>query len=375
MFDHLRRIGNELQERGLSDFLAPIDDRMQGLHLVVDPVWFEGLYWDFFSRGFPWDTTQHPWAFRKFTGWEIPWDDRPPNWSDHCRVSGFPEKAEPVWIRVILKNESLIHKEQLRDVPAQFENYPIVYEYRPRCRSYSTTLAAGCSVGGDNTIESGTLGGYLRDNERLYGTTCAHVVQGEEAPVFHPAQADSVSARQVGVVRHSEMPDPTPPGYSCNNRSMSSAGRVDLACVEMDNQIVPQANPRVGVVNDIDLVDVMCPRTPVVFAGKSTKYREAEIGALCIWHEIDVFGQPHCFGDVFEITHRKPYYVNTSLARPGDSGAWTVSVVGSCVSWNGMLIGGDGAQAYCSFAENVLESVRSELGNPVLCLDSTVPSP
>ena len=103
----------------------------------------------------------------------------------------------------------------------------------------------------------------------------------------------------------------------------------------------------------------MSPGDAVKFAGKTSGKKDAEIGALCLWHEISVDNKPHCFSDLFEITKPKPFYLNSDLAKPGDSGAWIISLVNHVASWDGMLIGGDGAQAYCCFAENLLAEGRN----------------
>jgi hypothetical protein len=49
------------------------------------------------------------------------------------------------------------------------------------------------------------------------------------------------------------------------------------------------------------------------------------------------------------------------LAKPGDSGAWIVNTSGGITGWDGLLIGGDGTNAYCSYAENIMNTLDKNL--------------
>src|SRR6266481_6076289 len=54
---------------------------------------------------------------------------RPQWWYRHCQAMGYPRSANPVIIRVILKENSPVEKIEF---PTNYEGYPIVYESRPR---------------------------------------------------------------------------------------------------------------------------------------------------------------------------------------------------------------------------------------------------
>jgi hypothetical protein len=74
----------------------------------------------------------------------------------------------------------------------------------------------------------------------------------------------------------------------------------------------------------------MSPYDPITFIGSSSGGVAAEVGGLCMSYEIAVAGQPHCFCDLFEMTPPRPWYLNRSLARGGDSGAWVINRGAGC---------------------------------------------
>lgn len=360
----LRKTAAEIESR-LREFLSNASDTIRGIHLYFDEYWLEATRANLMTHCFqysfgpqsPEQNMLFPYA-AKFFSWQPDIEFRPSRWGEHCRARGFTEKSRPIIIRVILRDAGM--NPRRLDLPNNFEDYPIVYQYRPPCGAYSLgSLVVGQSVGKENPNTAGTLGGFLQDSSgREHLVTCAHVVHGDETPVFAPGPADSSIRSQVAIVRHFNLPVPTPPGTKCNSRSMRSGNTVDVACAEVDSSIVSTIHCKIGHVNDINNADIVAQGMPVCFVGKSSGYRDAEVGSVCIWHEIEIGGQPHCFSDIFEITHPKPFYLNTGLARPGDSGAWIISRENLCTSWNGMLIGGDGAQAYACYAENLMNDLR-----------------
>ena len=78
-----------------------------------------------------------------------------------------------------------------------------------------------------------------------------------------------------------------------------------------------------------------------------------------MWKEIKIQGVPVCFGDLFVLDHPTHQYITTSVAKPGDSGAWVINTSGGVVAWDGMLIGGDGVRAYCSYSENIMNTLTN----------------
>lgn len=120
-------------------------------------------------------------------------------------------------------------------------------------------------------------------------------------------------------------------------------------------------------------ISSMNPRDPVKFNGQTSHLTAGELDALCLWHEIDLpdpanpgAHTSHCFGDIFSLCTPRPWYVNTALARPGDSGAWVVCDSRGVLGWDGMIMAGDGAHAYACFAENIM--AYAQASNPNLIL-------
>jgi len=106
-------------------------------------------------------------------------------------------------------------------------------------------------------------------------------------------------------------------------------------------------------------IRAMRPHEEVVVHGKESGWIEAKIRYLEMWDEIWINNEPHCFGDLFVLERRPPWYINTELCVPGDSGAWVLTTPGDMASWAGMLIAGDGARAFCCFAEYIMNACNN----------------
>jgi hypothetical protein len=144
---------------------------------------------------------------------------------------------------------------------------------------------------------------------------------------------------------------------------------LDLAVVELiDGISLNPEVPHIGPIDHLSLIKNMNPRDHVTFVGMKGGRVEAKLGELNVWDLIDVDGQPHCFGDLFVMKHRQPPYLNTSLAEGGDSGAWVVNESNGVVGWDGMLIAGDGTQAYGCFAEKIKQECDSRISNRLALL-------
>jgi hypothetical protein len=100
---------------------------------------------------------------------------------------------------------------------------------------------------------------------------------------------------------------------------------------------------------------------PVFFVGKVSGRVEAELGGVTMWDKIDFADGPRCFGRIFELRFPQHQYVNADLARSGDSGAWILSEIDNLLSWDGMLIAGDGGRAYGCFAEAILSECQARV--------------
>jgi hypothetical protein len=368
MYDVLRDFAQRQDVAGfISGFLSETltEESVQGVHVGIDQYWCEGwiTIWQFHNAPYyPNSPNFDLRIIRTFTrDFHVDFDYRPPEWDGYCRSRGFPEGSNPFYIKFILRHP-LTAPEKL---PRSWEGYPLIYEYRPPCIALSAQFYAGSSIGLARPNPPGTAGGFLQDSNtgKNYLLTCAHVLNGTGGDVYHPSPHDSWFPTMIGNVAVSTLPPPKGIGMYCNPFAVNNAGTVDLAIAGLDDiNVTPRKEiPRIGQVSVISSKSKMSQGDKVVFYGKTSGLVEAELGSLGIWHEILIDNQPHCFSYIFELTHRRPYYINTDLARGGDSGSWILNITNNIVSWDGMLIAGDGAQAYGCFAEDIKAKCESEL--------------
>src|SRR5262249_45639205 len=144
-----------------------------------------------------------------------------PLWTEHCALMGYPPDANPVIIRVIMKE---LHALEDRDYPRKFGNHPIVYEYRPPNRALAGVGEAfgkvldrlgryhysgvAPSIGRAQPNTAGTLGGILRGDKPWppYLVTCAHVLGPPGTEVYEPGPFEGRASRVIGYVRHWDLP-------------------------------------------------------------------------------------------------------------------------------------------------------------------------
>ena len=81
---------------------------------------------------------------------------------------------------------------------------------------------------------------------------------------------------------------------------------------------------------------------------------------------VEIDGHMRCFGDIFAITPRRPWYLNHKLAKGNDSGSWVIRSSNGVASWDGMLFAGDGIMGYACFAENIMD--KAQAFSPTLAL-------
>jgi hypothetical protein len=166
----------------------------------------------------------------------------------------------------------------------------------------------------------------------------------------------------VGKVIRSVLPPPNPPNTSCSVRSPGSAHHLDIALVEISQNIQPDPNVQgVGKPAFITPVLRMKQGDQVRLVGQKSGKVDAEIDSLTIFHEIDIENQPRCFGNIYSLTPPRPWYVNTKLVKSGDSGSWILRQANSMVGWDGVLVAGDGAHAYACFAEDAFDDVSQNV--------------
>jgi hypothetical protein len=288
----------------------------------------------------------------------------PPGWHLHCQTKGYSEDALPIVFKVILRTEDDFR--ELKELPRSFRRYPIVYESRPPCVGMS--INAGGSIGNASPKTAGTAGGFLRDTGtgKLYVVSCAHVLGSCGDKIYTPGPLDSKKTTQIGTVKLEVLPSPNTL-QGCNNRSHPLLSSLDLAIAEVDPGVAWSFMlPGLGRPSFVTPVLNMKTADKVVMFGKTSGRIDAELDSLCIYHEIDIDGQPRCFGDIFTMSHIHPWYINTDLIKSGDSGSWVLRSIDTATGWDGVAFAGDGAQAYACFAENVMASCLQNLSQNIV---------
>jgi hypothetical protein len=236
-----------------------------------------------------------------------------------------------------------------------FETHPLAVFYAsPRVRT--VPLVGGVSIG-VGTTHDGTLGGIVRDGSKCFGITCSHVVPNNQDIVDQPAQADNsgspapIGKRVAGTTMvGSKVTDP------CNPYNIATPiNTLDVALIEI-NGTAPVSNPpeirKVGALTGIVPRSLLNRGQEVVFSGKSSGHKRRFLKGVGVPYRMTdlVTGNIHCFLHVLEFQtssgKRQP-------AKGGDSGAWLCSRYGTGYGWTGMIIGGDGPDAYAIFADGI----------------------
>jgi hypothetical protein len=387
MMSELIRIGDEIGA-GLRDFLGSLgfSQSIRGVLLDVDDHWESAEITRNFRYLFPYGYLFHElheanyrrlyFQGMSFTEPYLPdIGFRPPWWDDHCRAMGYPIGAGPIIIRVIFKEDSQI---ETTDFPGNYQDYPIIYEFRPPNRaltSYGLMERLGGaidwiagrgegkapSVGRANPNTAGTLGGILggSDPRKKYIVTCAHVLGPSGTEVYQPGPFEGKQSLQIGTVKHWIIPDRASTDDPCSEQAAPNAVRLDLAVAELT--IGVDELREMGVVTTVNTVRsivAMRKNDRVIFTGKRTGRIESKIGALTLWDQIEFPDGTRCFGRIFEIKSPTREYIRADLAHPGDSGSWIVFQMDDRVAWYGMVISCDGGQAYACFADYILEECK-----------------
>jgi hypothetical protein len=156
-----------------------------------------------------------------------------------------------------------------------------------------------------------------------------------------------------------EIADEIPPGSSCSIVATPTAKRLDVAVAALSRDLASEIESRALRPDHIQAIASMVPQQKVQFFGKVSGLIRAEVAHLTLWDTIEIDGTPHCFSELFSLRPRRPYYVNTDLCREGDSGAWVVEDSEELLSWYGMLVAGDGSEAYACFSEYIVDACRT----------------
>jgi len=354
----------DLARRGpIADFVDqppyPLSlQNMSGVSLRVDDywqAWFFSRFWGHFGN----PLAQSFREARSFFGTRYEFNGVPVDWNEHCIRLGYGEDAHPVTIVVHLRATAQV---DLRDAPTTVDHHPVVYERRPAAEAYS--LQCGDFLGGNS---KGTLGGFLWSlkDRACVAVSCAHVVgdiAGER--VYSPDPGFRGKSTEIGTVVHSVFPRPIA-GVKCNNRIQANAPCVDAALIELDAPGSAVArHPGVGKIGRVTAIGDMGQNDPIEFYGSKSGAVDAKIKECNIWKELLVDGTPTCFGDLFVLESRSPKYILSQLAQPGDSGSWVIGQAGGISGWDGMVVGGDGLNAYCCYAENVMAAFGTGFALP-----------
>jgi hypothetical protein len=345
-------------------------ENVSGVSLRIDDYWlgWTHINWShrFYPAPFPpqWISSSLAnvqRALRTFRGTRYLFSIKPLDWTTHCIQKGYPIKdAHPVTIVVILRKP--FDPKLFAEVPRILGPHPIIYEYRPEAIGYA--VSCGDYIGG---AAEGTVGGFLFNTRDLsyHGMSCAHVLGTVAGPNQSPSRAYSpkpnvFGARtEIGTVTFSRYPL-TSLGAKCNNRLQLNAPVIDLALVEVDGGThVNVSVSNAGRVSSVSRIASLGQDDPVTFFGYQSSQVNAIIAEANIWKEIKIQGVPTCFGDLFVLDHPTHQYITTNVAKPGDSGAWIINTSGGIVSWDGMLVGGDGVRAYCCYSENIMNTLTN----------------
>jgi hypothetical protein len=390
MFGELRKFGSSEGVKILVNKIVPgtMDpDTFHGVLLSVDPYWLG--WWlktaDAFApnNSYLARNVDARWLLRHGYDFPIDFNLRPPSWSDHCKSIGWAPDSHPIFFRFLMgqKDFSSARASEM----LVWEKHPIIYEYRPMAKAISARsigannrLRPGSCIGNSRKNTRGTLGGFLGNEYRTinYLVSCAHVLGDVGSDVsFYPTRNPKIVTPVGGVIFSRVAPVMQSSGISVSAPS-NATGPLDLAVAGLKGDVqFESAVHGPGAIHTCLDVDRFCVGDEVCFFGQKSGLVRAQIGAYALSLNIDIAGKLHCFSDLFQLLPRKPFYLNSDLARPGDSGAWVLGESDAATSWYGMIIADDGFQAYACSASNILDACTqsSNLGNlSLLCTHESV---
>jgi hypothetical protein len=277
---------------------------------------------------------------------------------------GYPKQGKPVVIEVLLRERPVSLAGEL---PRHYEGYPIRYSVRPPARGFATTAMTALATGGRIGWRTGggitgnaqgpvpgTLGGFLFDGVMgdAYALSCAHVSGRRGTDVYEDPAARSPI--RIGSVVYDNAPQQGL-ATKCNRIASPNAPTLDIGLIALDSAYAPAA----GSADHVSLIADLSTGDPVMFYGDKSGQKTAVIGSLNVWREVAIESTQFCFGDMFTIEPDQPWYVKPKLSQDGDSGAWVVHTVDGATAWDGVLVGGDGVQSLCCFAEHVFRDCRA----------------
>ena len=307
-------------------------------------------------------------VYRSYFGDTYDFNSKPSDWDSYCKRKGYAaadswpgESIHPVLVVVILRRPLKDIFPKGGDYPRRLGPHPIIYEYRMEAEGYA--LRSGDFLG---AAQEGTLGGFLWNSRDLTynAVSCAHVlgresVGGKKNRAYSPKPGALGAKVEIGDVIWSQMPSASST-TKCNSRADPNAPTIDAACAVIDGNTAPNlAFPGAGKITQWTPIASMGQGDPTSFYGNISGHVHAKIKEATIWKEIKLNGTPYCFKDIFALEDTVFQYVAAALAKKGDSGAWVVNATAGVVSWDGMLVGGDGQNAYCCYAANIMSALAT----------------
>jgi hypothetical protein len=360
------------RQEGLTGFLDEITDQLEGAAQAVclsyDSYWLSVTLANltrYYAHEYWPPGHEYWWLNQRSARLAVPDYDklfadavntyRPSDWGTYCRTRGYSEGASPVLIKIILRRPA-----PPRELPDTWQGYPILYLLQPPIHAYAQAISTGDNLGQATPDTLGTLGGVLQHRDgTLYIATAGHVLP-QQGDVFLPSPTRRKRPPRIAFYRAGKYGNPF---AKCNSRFALKASDVDIALCTLDPNAVTLPAPLNAGIARWSPVAEMSQGDPVAFCGARTHHGLAEIAGTTLWCEVDVDGQMLCYGDCFSIRPRHKVYINTPLAKPGDSGAWIVYDGNDPLrALDGTLIGGVGSDIYCSYAENIKNWCDNQFG-------------
>ena len=379
--DYLQEIANEL---GLSRLIPYLyrERNVQGAILSLDEVWLYAWQLKESGRLEEWERV---FRFGMFPGifvesfelasalldpfWipfgkpDLKWV--PPYWDELCNFTGRIPARPPIRLTVCMLPPG--EGEHVRPLELPQTALPVRFEVRPlarlssRRRSQVRPVVGGLSIG-NGPKNHGTLGGVVEDQTgQRYASTCAHVLS-DGSIAEQPALWDDPRATPIGqTIAIPLQPCPDDQTYDPYG-NVPHIASVDTALVKFDASIPSELRVlSSGSLCGVAQKKTMTPGQSVVFEGRTSGKRRAEIGGLALFYRLETNGITYCFRDLFEVRWRNlARSLLGSVVQPGDSGAWVCAETRKGLGWCGQIIGEDRRVGYATFAENTINAWKIE---------------
>jgi hypothetical protein len=240
-----------------------------------------------------------------------------------------------------------------------YEGFPISYR---KSRAAKGQLKSGDRLGDSQRSrrEYGTLCGVFQTSHgNTYGLTCGHVV-GNGA---HITLEERRRRWLLPLRSRSSL------GMTCHRATCQPRMNGDPVRTQLDAALIA-VDPRLRRTFDasrthpvtIRPISAIFQEEPVRFRGSGRPLDTlAKVAAITVRKSIDLYrdGNLRDVGDVLMLGHRQPMYVVQHVSRPGDSGAAVCHEYLHSQNelhkdiWEGMILGGDEAGSYATYAEHL----------------------